>query len=336
MALTHGGDIFRVAEDHGWDWREIGDFSASINALGPAPGVASAICRAVERIVHYPDRNTTELRRALSCAWNIAEDQIMPGNGATELIFFLARMFATRPVSLATPVFQEFHRAFPGAALVHLANSDTWPRNSLVCLTRPANPTGITVPLDFIEERLRSSPEPLLIDESFIEYSAQLSALGLIDRYPQLIVLRSLTKFYALPGVRIGALVASAETLGTWQSHREPWQVSVLAEQAAIAALRDTEHAFQSKTFVTSERAWLLEQLLSISGIHPLASDANYLHIPLDYPASDLVEHMLSYKILVRDCNHWPGLSGEAVRIAVRRRDENERLLNAWKEFRCA
>src|SRR5260370_41779548 len=104
MAVTHGGNVFEAAQKNGWDWREIADFSASINPLGPAPGVASAICRAVERIVHYPDRNCARLRRVLAATWKVSEDQIMPGNGATELIFFIARMFASRPVTLATPM----------------------------------------------------------------------------------------------------------------------------------------------------------------------------------------------------------------------------------------
>ena len=335
MAVTHGGNIFAVAREHGWDWRDIADFSASINPLGPAPGVTSAICRAVERIVHYPERDCTRLRRVLSQTWNVDEDRIMVGNGATELIFFLARMFAMRQVSLATPVFQEFHRAFGKAILVRLDDPAIWPSDGLLCLTRPANPTGHCLSLASIEDRLRVCEEPVLIDESFIEYSGHPSAITLTDRYPQLIVLRSLTKFYALPGVRIGALVASLETLREWQLHREPWQVSVLAEEAALAAVTDTEHAARSVAFMRFERAWMREQLRSIPAITPPDSDASYFYIPLEYSAGALAEHMLRYKILIRNCNNWPGLSGEAVRVAVRRRDENERLVKAWKEFRC-
>jgi threonine-phosphate decarboxylase len=332
----HGGNIFEIARAHGWDWREIADFSASINPLGPAPGVAPAICSAMGRIVHYPDRHSVRLRQALSQAWNISEDQIMAGNGATELIFFIARMFAPGKVTVATPAFQEFHRAFDNAALARLDRPGTWPKDGLLCLTSPANPTGSTMSLEVLERHLQTSAGATLIDESFIEYSGLASAIALLRRYPPLMVLRSLTKFYALPGLRAGALVASAELLRKWRLYREPWQVNVLAEEAAITALNDTEHASRSLEFVSSERAWLREQLTSISGIEPLASHTNFLYVPLEYQPAALAQHMLKYKILIRDCSHWPGLSGPAIRIAVRRRDENLRLLNAWREFQCA
>jgi threonine-phosphate decarboxylase len=335
MALTHGGDIFATAREHGWDWRDIADFSASINPLGPAPGVAAAICRATERVVHYPDRESTRLRSLLADTWSVAEDQLMLGNGATELIFFAARMFGTDPATLALPVFMEFHRAFDKAALAVLEDPATWRGTGALVLTRPANPTGRGVSLDIIEKHLARSGRPVLIDESFLEYSGMPSAATLINRYPQLLVLRSLTKFYALPGARIGALIGDATTLRRWKLYREPWQVSVFAEEAALAAVSDTAHAARSRAFMETERAWLLQQIRRIPGAEAMESDANFLHIRLAYSAAELAKHLLGHKILVRNCTGWPGLFGEAVRIAVRSRDENERLLDAWREYRC-
>src|SRR3954451_23111538 len=144
--MTHGGDIFSIAAARGWDWRDVADFSASINPLGPAPAVRSAICRAIERIQHYPEREPKRLREALGQKWNVHPDCILLGNGATELIFFLARVSEGR-VSLATPVFSEFHRAFPNADLVSLSDSESWPSNRALVVTRPANPTGMTTAL---------------------------------------------------------------------------------------------------------------------------------------------------------------------------------------------
>jgi threonine-phosphate decarboxylase len=308
MAITHGGDIFAIARAHGWDWRDVLDFSASINPLGPAPGVRQAICQSVDRIVHYPEREPQRLRRALAQTWNLDEDQIILGNGATELIFFIARVFPNATLSL--PVFSEFHRAFPNAG------------DSLLVLTRPANPTGSILPLDAIPNRAA------LIDESFLEFSGHPSAATLLPTHPQLIILRSLTKFYALPGLRIGALVATAATAHKWRAQREPWQVNVLAEEAALAAIADTNHAARSIDFVRTERAWLLQQLSEIPGAHPQPSDANFLYVPLDYPAAPLCDHLLRHKILIRNFDN-------AVRIAVRRRADNEKLLAAWREFPC-
>ena len=331
MELEHGGNIFAVARERGWDWREVLDFSASINPLGYAACVRAAICGALDRIGHYPEREPVRLRRALAALWGIGEEQILLGNGATELIFFAARAFGGRDVTLALPVFSEFHRAFPKARTTSLADSSQWPDSGLLVLTRPANPTGCTLDLDSLRDR----QSPVLIDESFLEFSGKPSAATLTDSHP-LFVLRSLTKFYALPGLRIGALIGSADAVRSWRQLREPWQVNVLAEEAALAALMDTEHAAQSIEFVRSERIWLHAQLQSIQGVQPVESDVNFIYIGLPYPAHPLSEFLLRHKILIRNCTGWPGLAGEAIRIAVRPREENERLLECWRKFKCA
>jgi threonine-phosphate decarboxylase len=335
MAIEHGGNLFAVARDRGWDWREMLDFSASINPLGPSARVEPAICKALERIVHYPERDPVLLRRALSREWCLEEDRILLGNGATELIFFLSRMFRAARVTLALPVFSEFHRAFPATDVADLMDSSTWPREGLLVLTRPANPTGWPLSLEALCRYFETSNASVVVDESFLEFTGLPSVATLIARYPRLMVLRSLTKFYALPGLRVGALIGSAAAVQLWQQLREPWQVNVLAEEAALAAISDTAHASRSLQFVRSERDWLMEQLRGIPNVNPLSPTANFIFVPLDYPAGPLCDHLLRSKILIRNCTAWRGLTGDAVRIAIRRRDENERLLEVWRRFPC-
>jgi threonine-phosphate decarboxylase len=335
MAIEHGGNLFAVARDHGWSWREMLDFSASINPLGPSARVAPAICEALERIVHYPERDPVLLRGALGREWCLDPDQILLGNGATELIFFLSRMFRADRVTLALPAFSEFHRAFPEADVADLMDSSNWPQEGLLVLTRPANPTGWPLSLEALRRYLETSEASVVVDESFLEFTGLPSVATLIATYPRLIVLRSLTKFYALPGLRVGALIGAAAAVQLWRQFREPWQVNVLAEAAALAALSDTAHASRSLEFVRSERAWLVEQLRGVPKVNPLSPTANFIFVPLDYPAGPLCDHLLRSKILIRKCTAWPGLTGEAVRIAVRRRDENERLLEVWRRFPC-
>ncbi len=334
MGLTHGGNVFAIARDHGWDWREISDHSASINPLGPAPGVKPAICAALDRITHYPEPEALQLARALASIWRVEEDQILLGNGATELIAFLARIYADSvPVTLTLPVFSEFHRLFPKARTAGLQRPQTWPPGGFLVLTSPANPTGQSLSLNSLRDRLLQSGDPVLIDESFIEFSKLSSATTLLQEHPHLIILRSLTKFYALPGLRIGALIASAGTVRQWKKHREPWQVNSLAEAGTLAAVSDRAHAVQSVTFVQQERAWLQRQIGSLPGTAPHQSEANFLYVGLTYPAHLLCHHLLTRKILIRNCTDWPGLAGEGVRVAVRSRAENGRLLGAWREF---
>ncbi len=326
MAIDHGGDIFAIARERGWDWRDVLDFSASINPLGPARGVRAAICSSIDRIVHYPEREPVRLRQALAELWKVQENQILLGNGSTELIFFLARVLGPQPVTLALPVFSEFHRAFPEPRFADLMNVSSWPDSGLLVLTRPANPTGQT----FDSACLLQRNQPILVDESFLEFTGRESAAALLESCPQLMILRSLTKFYALPGLRIGAVVAGAEAIEKWRPQREPWQVNVLAEEAALAAVADREHAERSVRFIRTERAWLDAELRGLSGCHPQPSDANFLSVDLEYPASEVAAHMMEHKILVRKT------SPSSVRIAVRTRPENQRLLAAWRNFPCA
>src|SRR4051794_37084314 len=156
-AMTHGGDIFAIAAAKGWDWRDVADFSASINPLGPAPGVRASICRSIDRIQHYPEREPKRLRDKLGEKWSVDPNSLLLGNGATELIFFLARVFGNHLISLAAPVFSEFHRVFPGANISSLSNPGRWPCDSIVVLTRPANPTGSTIELSLLRRRLEQS-----------------------------------------------------------------------------------------------------------------------------------------------------------------------------------
>lgn len=334
--MTHGGDIFAVAAARGWDWRDVADFSASINPLGPAPGVQTAICKAIDRIRHYPEREPKRLREALSKKWKVDSDSILLGNGATELIFFLARMFGVRRITLAAPVFSEFHRAFPQAHVAKVSEPETWRSEEALALTRPANPTGSSTGISVLRARLEESGEPLVVDESFLEFSGLPSASTLLPTFPQLIVLRSLTKFYALPGLRLGALVTDPSLIAEWRGYREPWQVNVLAEEAALAALADDTHSSASIAFVREQREFLIRQIKTIPGAMPRPSDANFIYVSVQHRAQDLVDYLLESKILIRNCANWPGLPGEAVRIAVRTPQENERLLRAWRAFPCA
>jgi threonine-phosphate decarboxylase len=306
MKITHGGNLFEVARLRGWDWREIADFSASINPLGPSPAVAPAIRDALDRIAHYPEREPAVLRRALAHLWNLDEARILLGNGATELLHWFARVCPFDRVTLRLPVFSEFHRAYPNAGC---AAAD-----GLLVLTNPINPTGAMVNTD-----VRS---PVLVDESFLDFTGLPSIAA---SRPDVWVLRSLTKFYALPGLRIGALIGPAEEVERLRAFREPWQVNVLAEAAALAAVADREHACRTLAFVRDEREYLMQKL----PVTPEPSLANYLYLRLPYPADGLAAHLLASKILIRV---WDEAS---IRIAVRTRAENDRLLAAWKEFEC-
>jgi threonine-phosphate decarboxylase len=334
MNTAHGGDIFRIAQERGWDWRDVLDFSANINPLGPAPGVREAICAAMDRIPHYPTPHCDTIRTLLADRWEVPAQQILVGNGATELLHFFARVRRPEDVTLVVPAFSEFHRAFPDAALAAWDDVERWPTSGFVALTNPNNPTGRLARADF-EDWLLSTSHPVMIDESFLDFTAAPSVFRLLRTRTRLFVLRSMTKFYAIPGLRIGALVSGEEEMAALRSAREPWQVNVLAEAAAIASLQDRDYAARSRCFVERERTWLATQLAELRGVTVEPSCVNFLYARLDYDPEPLCAFLLERKVLLRNCSRWIGFAQPAVRLAVRTREENTRLLDAWSEFSC-
>ena len=332
MKIAHGGNIFEICRERQWDWRDVLDLSASVNPLGPPPGVSDAIRQALDRLAHYPERCAPELTKRLAAHWQVSPDQIICGNGATELIHFVARTWRQDEVTLAAPTFSEYHRAYPEA---RMSSWNAFAGSGLVVLTQPNNPTGEAVPFEGLRDWLLSSDRPVLIDESFIEFAGLPSTVVLTPRRPNLLVLRSLTKFYALPGLRVGALVGHPDLIRALGCRREPWQVSTLAEAGALAALDDSEYAERSVQLIARERIWLWKQLWKIPGIKPVHSSANFFLVHLDCTADEICGWFLERKVILRNCSGWPGLPGEAVRFAIRTRAENERIIALFKEYFC-
>ncbi len=327
MAVRHGGNLFAVAARAGVDWRQVLDFSASINPLGPPPGVRGAILAAVDRIAHYPERNATGLRDRLAAAWNVSPRRVLLGNGATDLLFDWCRWAGNG--SIAAPAFGEFHTAWPEAHLFPLTNREEWPMQGPVVFTRPANPTGTLLPAGDLLRYARQRQDPVLVDESFLDFCEAESLLAAAQG--NLFVLRSLTKFWALPGLRVGALVGDVDAIA---KQRPPWTVNVLAESAALAAVEDRAHAARTREFVHAEGRWLASQLAGLPGLSVWPPVANYLFVETAR-AAELTAFAESRHVLIRDCSDWPGFPCRAIRTAVRQRWENEILIAVLRECLC-
>lgn len=333
MKITHGGDLFAVARAHGWDWRDVLDLSASINPLGPSPKVRAAVEAALDRIPHYPETEPVQLRGELARQWGVEPENILLGNGATDLLHFYARTVPHAKTTLAIPTFSEFHRAYPHAEHVSWGDPIGWPADGLLVLTQPNSPTGESISYQELTAIAVARPGTLLIDESFIDFTQEESAVQLAQSRKNVLVLRSLTKFYALPGLRVGAMVGSKETIAAIRPSREPWTVSVLAEAAARAALADHAHSELARALVASERERLLGELGELPLMIPSPSNSNYVTLWTSVPGERLREALLHHKILIRVLTGSPGIEGEAVRIAVRRPEENTRFLEALRQI---
>ncbi|MEP7365701.1 MAG: aminotransferase class I/II-fold pyridoxal phosphate-dependent enzyme [Acidobacteriota bacterium] len=326
--MRHGGNIFSVAAEEGVAWQQVLDFSASINPLGPSPAAREAMLAAIDRVAHYPEPSAAHLRESLAAQWNVTAARILMGAGATELLFDWCRWVG--PGTIAAPAFGEFHRAWPTAKLCQIDDISTWPAEGPFVLTRPANPTGVLLDAALVEDFARQRSDAVLVDESFIDFC---DAESLTARAKgNLFVLRSLTKFWALPGLRIGVLVGDT---GGLAARRGPWAVNTIAEAAALASLSDRTHFATSRELVRSEREWLAKQLSELPGMIVSRPTANFLYCE-SAQAAELVAFARKRHLLLRDCSDWPGLSQRAFRVAVRPRWENEILVHVCREFLCA
>jgi L-threonine-O-3-phosphate decarboxylase len=342
----HGGNVAWAATIAGCPASALLDFSASINPLGPPPSVMAAIQGAFIQLCHYPDPTYSQLRSQLSCYHQVAPEWILPGNGSAELLTLAGRSLAQLSSTvMITPAFGDYYRslaAFDGQIVpIPWPVEQSFPLRQLqilplkeagLLLNNPHNPTGYLLPKSDILPLL-SRFKLVLVDEAFMDFlppENQHSLVSDLANYPNLIILRSLTKFYSLPGLRFGYALGHPEILQQWQAWRDPWPVNVLAEAAAIAALQDQHFQQQTWNWLTSTKQQLQQALSQLPGLNPLTSAANFLLVQTEIPASQLQKSLLiNHQILIRDCLSFPELGDRFFRVAVRTELDNQRLIAA-------
>jgi histidinol-phosphate aminotransferase len=323
---------------------ELARLSANENPLGPSPRVVAALAREAARAHLYPDGGATALREALARRLGVAPGELVVGNGADELIGFVARA-ALDPgdeVVVPAPSFEPYTTSvtIQGARAVPspLAGYETdledmlrrvTGRTKAVILCSPHNPAATIVrepPLRAFLDALGPDPPLVVLDEAYRDFAddpAYPDGVALLRRHPRLVVLRTFSKIAGLAGLRVGYAVASAEACDRLNRVREPYNVNRLAQVAALAALEDPEHWERSRRFVIEERRFLSDGLAKRGYAFP-PSQANFLLVRVpDAPA--LRERLLRAGILVRD-GAGVGFPGH-LRISVGLRETNEKLL---------
>jgi threonine-phosphate decarboxylase len=339
-SVTHGGRALMFAREHNVDYRDIVDFSANINPLGPSPKAVEAIKQAIDRVRVYPDENSDRLVRCLSERLRIPRETILAGNGATELLYFWLRTTRPRTAILVVPTFVEYRKALEtvGTEVVtvrQLGRPGQAGSADAVIVTNPNNPTGAYMPPEEMRDWVGSFPSStqIFIDEAFVEFTAQPSLVNCIERFPNLWILRSMTKFYALPGLRLGYLAGSG--VRKLIENREPWQVNALAEAAGIASLEDRSHEEATMQLIQRERIWLWKELQTVPAIRAFPTAANFFlaRCEREETLDRLIDGLAQERILIRDCRTIEGLDGPYFRFAIRTRPENSRLLDHLRKL---
>ncbi|MFB9277764.1 threonine-phosphate decarboxylase CobD [Cohnella cellulosilytica] len=353
----HGGDLWTASARFGVRPEEWLDYSANINPLGPPPSVMEALGQCRTAVVSYPDPGHRELKRLLAGRLNVAEDELLIGNGAAECIALALSGLDIRSVGIVAPCFSEYAqlaeacgaevRAVVGREangfLAEPSELDALlERTDLLFLGHPNNPTGLTYPLEQLREIAELAARHsayVVVDEAFIDFIApeeRATLLPELRRYPHVLLLHSMTKFYAIPGLRLGYAIAAPGAIRKMARKQVTWSVNGLALLAGQACLRPETAEYERRTreLVAAERAYLRREIAARLGWRTWAGAANFLLIELSggWTAERLQEALGPKGILVRSCAKYDGLTERHIRIAVRGRGDNERLLAALAE----
>ena len=351
MTERHGGNLLKLALAAGKPAGEILDFSANINPLGPPEGFRPLISARTGDLVHYPDPDCTDLVRAFAERYRVAENEILMGNGSTELLFLLPQLLGKGRALILCPAYVDYARAAELADLAvellplretagfapDLRAIETLLRgDEILFIGRPNNPTGQMIPAAALRELAARHPETaFIIDEAFADFAPEAETLIASGRPGNIIILKSLTKFYAMPGLRLGGVVAAPERIRRLRDRMPPWSANTLAQAVGAAALRDTAYAEETLCFVRDRRESLFTAIQELPGLTVYPGAANFLLIRSDrrnLDASEIARRLLADGIAVRDCSNFTGLDRRFFRIAVRTETENDRLLGALRK----
>ncbi|MCX8150695.1 MAG: histidinol-phosphate transaminase [Candidatus Bathyarchaeota archaeon] len=355
---VHGADVFEAKAKAGLISNEISDFSSSVNPLGASVKVLEAIKENLGLISRYPDSNSTILRETIARHYgSLSKENIIIGNGSTELIYLFAEAFLQRGniALVGAPSFGEYEKAVLRAGKKvkyvrlgkdFLLDSDLVISNmgekvKIIFLCNPNNPTSLLTKTEDLLKIVENAFEKdvlVFLDEDFLEFvdeSSKLSLINRVEEFPNLFVLRSFTKLHGLTGLRVGYGVASKEIVEILVKAKIPWNLNCLGQIAAMAALSDEEHLRKSLALVKEEKSFLMRELEKFEGFKVYPPDANFFFIDIHncgFSAAQLKEKLLTYGVLIRDCSSFAGLDKYYIRIAVKTRSENEKLIGALKK----
>lgn len=358
QSRQHGGDVWGLSRKYKIPLEKIIDFSAPINYLGPSPKAIEDIKKFADVVKFYPDQNPVELKSDI-CHYvkKISPENVILGNGSMELIYLFAEAFARcHEVLIPTPSFTEYEKA----ALVvsarpkqisilpdfHLEtkvfkraiNVDT----RLMFICNPHSPSGRLLSKELILDLVGFCSKRnvyVIVDENYIDFVDPIEEYTLthhVNEYENLFVVRSFSKFFGMPGLRIGYGIGPKKLIQSLETIRQPWCVNSLALIAAKETLNDKEYIKKTKEHIRKEREQLTKMLKETSMFHVFPSETNFLLVKIlksEVTARNLKEKLAEKGILIRDCGDFPGLDESYFRITVRNAEENLTLINALKEI---
>ncbi len=354
--FNHGGNIRQVAEKYGLRKNELIDFSASINPWSSA-GLRKGILSDLGSIRNYPDPEHKLVKEAVSSAMGIGVNNLLVTNGSIEAIFLLAAALQPKKALIPVPAFSEYERAVSlyGAKCIFLKTKeeDNFKLNfaqaiaklrgiDLVFLCNPNNPTGSLLARQEALALARACEKQgvlLVVDEVFMDFvdeADQSSLIKFASKSKRVIVLRSLTKMFALAGLRLGFMVGAKELINKLSKYQYPWSVNCLAQSAGEKAIKDSKFIRKSRNYLSGAKDEFMRQLTKISWLKPFPASANFILCKIletSLNSQKLCVYCAKQGLLLRDCSNFRGLSNRFFRIAVKAKAENKKLIKALQGF---
>ncbi len=336
----HGGDIIGRNIDM--------DFSVNLNPLGMPESLRQALTDAVDKCCIYPDISSSFLRRKTALSWDLAEEDVLAGSGASEILMAIVHAIHPAKVLIPVPSFYGYEYVADAAGadkIFHVMKADEYEPDEelidsisddvdLIFLANPNNPTGKLIDRVYMTDLLKKCRDKkirVVLDECFIDFCGEdYSMTDLVREYDNLLVVRAYTKIFAIPGVRLGFLICTDRELNKQIAKQLPeWNVSTFAQTAGVVCADEQEYISKTVEYVKNERGYMSGRLREM-GVWVCSGEADYLLIKCDIPLYDL---LLTRGILIRDCENYRGLTRGYYRIGIRTREENDRLLKVMGEY---
>lgn len=356
--MTHGGNIFEIQRNHNIDRRDLLDFSANINPLGVPETLVRIIKNSIEDLQYYPDINYDDLKSVISHHFSIEKQHIFLGNGAAQVIFDTIHTIKPRKAIILAPTFSEYERALESInsnIVKHsLKEEDGFSLKleefiktiddsiDLVVLCNPNNPTSKLIEVDKLNKILskcKMHQAYLMIDEAFMDFVEDQQLYSMLQHYKNhdhLIIVRAFTKFYGVPGLRLGfGLSCNEGLLQGLQKKVLPWSLNTFAGYFGEVLLSEKEYVRKTHQWLKKEKRRFSEELHKIEGIKVFEPSVNFILLKIEKDNLNvgiLKERLLEKKILIRDCSSFTNLDDKFLRIAIKSQEDNNSFTKALKE----
>lgn len=355
--MLHGGNIRGAIRKYKLAAKDVIDFSASINPLGFPQSLKKIISDNLNIIPNYPDPDCSVLKDSLSRYLGIAKNNLLTGNGSIELIYLIALALKPKRALILTPTFSEYERAvlLSGGKCLFSKTSEencfeikiapilkNLKDIDLVFVCNPNNPTGFLLkkePLMALVKECEKKRIVLVVDEVFMDFVEEKDKASLLEsalKSKYVLALQSLTKFFAISGLRLGSVVGEKGLIQKISSYQPPWSVNSLAQLAGAGILKDSSFIRKSRQYLFEQRRELFNELKGINYLNPYPPSANFIFSKITdgrLTSKQLCDYCGKKGILIRDCSNFRGLDNSFIRIAVRKKEENAKLIKVLKQL---